>query len=673
MQYTYPQFLWALLALAIPIIIHLFRFRRYKKLMFPNVRFLKEIKEDTSANRKLKHLLVLASRLLALAALVFAFAKPFIPVGDDVIAGKKAVSVFVDNSFSMKSLSQDVPLIDKAKTQAREIINAYAPDDAFQVLTNDLEGRHQRIVSREEALNYIDEIEVSPVVRPLQLIVERMKQTLNRSEASQKITYLISDFQNSIADFDEIQDTSYQYNLVPIRSVQQNNVTIDSAWLQSPVQMVGQTNTCLLQIKNYGESTAESVQITYTSNGQTKPVGTVTIPAQGTIIDTFKLPVLEAGWQTGEFSINDYPIQFDDKMFIAFKVEATQKVLIINDRQENIFLKSAYSGAPNFETSTAKLTNLTFSDFDKNNLIILNEPTEISSGLATELEKYLQNGGNIIFFPSARGNLNSYNALLGQLNMGNLQAFENAPNEVSRINENDYIFEDVFKKVSNRLLLPKVKGYFPMTPNQGAGIPLLQYRDGKTFLHKERVGNGQFFLCTAPLDKAYSDFVNNAAIFVPFLFKSAILKGQKPKIARFIGSQDVVEIPHSPNNTRNVYKLKSADDEFIPQQTFSGSKVLMSAGNSLNLPGLYRVVDAVDSAVYQLAYNYDRRESNLSLMNDEALANLSSFNVLTAANQQNIGQTIGERSQGKQLWRKFLIAALIFLIVEVLLLRFWRT
>jgi len=77
MSFVYPWFLWALLAIAIPIIIHLFHFRRFKTVYFTNVKFLKEVKEQTSARSKLKHLLVLCSRILAIAALVFAFAMPY--------------------------------------------------------------------------------------------------------------------------------------------------------------------------------------------------------------------------------------------------------------------------------------------------------------------------------------------------------------------------------------------------------------------------------------------------------------------------------------------------------------------------------------------------------------------------------------------------------------------
>jgi len=100
-QFVYPFFLWFLAALSIPIIIHLFNFRRFKKIEFTNVRFLKEIKEQTQSHSKLKHLLVLLMRLMALAFLILAFAQPFVPTKSTESSGQQIVSLYIDNSFSM--------------------------------------------------------------------------------------------------------------------------------------------------------------------------------------------------------------------------------------------------------------------------------------------------------------------------------------------------------------------------------------------------------------------------------------------------------------------------------------------------------------------------------------------------------------------------------------------
>src|ERR1041384_2944175 len=102
MKFANPYFLFALLALAIPIIIHLFNFRKFKRVYFTNVRFLKEVKQDTKAKNKLKNLLILCSRLLAILFLVLAFAQPYIPRDNGAVhTGDKVISVYIDNSFSM--------------------------------------------------------------------------------------------------------------------------------------------------------------------------------------------------------------------------------------------------------------------------------------------------------------------------------------------------------------------------------------------------------------------------------------------------------------------------------------------------------------------------------------------------------------------------------------------
>ena len=115
MSFLYPAFLTALATIAIPIIIHLFHFRRFKKVYFTNVRFLKEVKQETSSRQKIRNLLVLTMRILAIAMLVLAFAQPFLPKSDQVKQGMQAISLFIDNSFSMNARAQEAPLLELAK------------------------------------------------------------------------------------------------------------------------------------------------------------------------------------------------------------------------------------------------------------------------------------------------------------------------------------------------------------------------------------------------------------------------------------------------------------------------------------------------------------------------------------------------------------------------------
>src|ERR1700704_5446958 len=191
MHFLYPAFLFALVSLAIPVIIHLFNFRRYQKVYFSNVQFLKEIQEQQSSRKNLKERLILAARMLALTFLILAFAKPYIPGQNASNAGKQqAVSIFVDNSYSMETLNKEGSLLDEAKRRAKEIASAYNLNDRFQLLTQDFEGKHQRLVSRDEFNDAVDEVKISPQSRSLQQIISRQQSLLDTHNDGIRSVYI---------------------------------------------------------------------------------------------------------------------------------------------------------------------------------------------------------------------------------------------------------------------------------------------------------------------------------------------------------------------------------------------------------------------------------------------------------------------------------------------------
>ena len=166
MSFVYPNFLWALLLLLVPIIVHLFHFRRYKKVLFPNVRFLKNVQKQTQSIKKLRNFLVLLARLLALAFLVFAFAQPYIPIDNqEVSQSDEIVGIYIDNSFSMDNDGKQGPLIEEAKSKARELIKSYLPTDRFLVNSNTSIGRLP--VNQKDAISLVDNIDIDKTTKPV--------------------------------------------------------------------------------------------------------------------------------------------------------------------------------------------------------------------------------------------------------------------------------------------------------------------------------------------------------------------------------------------------------------------------------------------------------------------------------------------------------------------------
>jgi len=672
MQFLYPSFLWALLAIAIPIIIHLFYFRRFKKVYFTNVKYLEEIKEETSSRNRIKNLLILFSRILAVAALVFAFAQPFIPQGDTVKKGNNAVSVFVDNSFSMNALQNDIPLIDIAKEKARQIINAYSEEDKFQILTHAFEGRHQRLVSREDALALIDEIDITPAVRDLSKVINRQKQAVDAKEENE-ILYLISDFQKSINDLATYEDTTSELNLLPLQAVQEKNVSLDSVWLEAPVPMINQNNKLLVKITNQSDEEVEGVRLSMLKDGQEKPEGIFNIPPRTSVNDTINLSLLKAGWHKAELKISDYPVQFDDRYLVALNVPENIKVLAINNNIDNRYLTALFKGLNLYNLTNQNQNRVDYSKIKEFDLVILYDLREISSGLASELDNYIVNGGNVIVFPGADASLQSYNNFLNNLSANNLQVLKEEKKTVSALNDEEFIFKDVYEYVGRNITLPTTNKGFGLTNYQSrAQESLLRYRDGSNYLVKYVRGDGHLYLCTSPLNSEANDLVLNAEIFVPMLYKMAIAATRTQKISYTIGADEVIEADNKITDGDLVYTIKGVE-EFIPGQTNLGNKILLNVNNQISEDGFHSL-GLDNESMADLAFNYDRNESNLEVSSPstmEALANNPNINLLDASLKANFSSYINEKDKGIVLWRWCLIFALIFLAIEILLLRLW--
>ena len=672
MQFIFPAFLFALAALAIPIIVHLFHFRRFRTVYFTNVRFLREVKEETSNRRKIRDLLVLLMRCLAVAALVLAFAQPFLPRNTEgVKKGTQSVSIFIDNSFSMNALSKDLSLLEKAKEKAREIIKAYAADDKFQILTNDFEGRHQRLVSKEEAFAFVDEVKTTPSVQDVSKVLARQQQALNSDKSPNKTAFLLSDFQKNVTDLPNFKDSLMEVNLVPLVAVQEKNIGIDSAWFESPIQMMNATNPLIVRITNFTNEDVENIKLSVNIDGQDKPVGLVKLKAKASVEDTVNITVLRTGWHEAKLSITDYPVQFDDHYFFTFNVPNQINVLSIGD-SENRFLQSALTGVRSFKWENQPSGNVAYSQFPQFQMIVLNNLATISSGLAAELTQYVKNGGNVLVFPAPSVDLAAYSNLFNSLQSNNLNAFETAPREVVSVNTDEFVFKDVFLNKNANLKLPSTTGNYRLTNRNGEN--LLAYRDGSSFVTKNRIGQGNLYICASPLDDRFSTLARSGDVFVPMLYKMAISSAKEGKIGYTIGKDDYLEADSKGIAGGTSYKMKGAKEEFIPEQRIVAAKAILGVKDGTKDAGFYSLFTRPDSILYKFGFNFDRRESVLDYYTAKDLKTYERKNlkILDDTAEANMTAIVGERNQGVPLWRWCVIAALLFLALEVALLRFWK-
>ena len=668
MQFLSPGVLWALAALAVPILLHLFYFRRFRKVAFTNVRFLREVKEETQRRSRLRNLLVLALRLLAFAALVLAFAQPFLGGVAEEAAPPERVAVVVDNSRSMAAQSSDVALLERAKQRTRELIRAHGEATEFQLITNDVDGASSRWLTQEDALASVDGIGFGASPQTGTQLLQRVLVTGGQAPP----TYLLSDFQASQFDAAALAaDTALRPVLVPLAAVETRNVAIDSAYLLSPVQLVGEPVEVVVLLTNYGDADAESVRLSAVVDGNTQPFGLRAVPARATVRDTVTLSVTQAGYTRAELRITDFPIEFDDRYYVAFEVRDRLEVLVIADGPTRPELAAAFPEGSPLRLTANRASNVNYSALASYDLIVLDDLAAVPSGLTQSLAEAVAAGSKVLVFPaaSAAGGAGGYAALLQALQLPSLGAAEEGTFEGARLNTQSFVFSDVYERLPRNTKLPSARIRFAL--GAAGAEPLLSFRDGRPFVVAKAGAGGIAYLSAAPLAPEGSDFARAGEVFVPMLYRMAFSGGTARPIAQTIGAGGVVEVPVPTELGEGALRMRSGGEAFVPAQRRVGRTAVLSFGQAPARPGHYDVVDAGDSTLAVVAFNLDRRESPMTFLDAGDLAD-AGLVVYDGDSAAALEAALATGSLGTPWWPYLVAAALAALLAEALVLRFWR-
>lgn len=680
MHFVYPQFLFALFAVTIPVIIHLFNFRRYKKIYFTNVKYIKNLQQQSKKKSNLKHLILLIIRILIISCIVIAFAQPYFLNKNNKInhAKKKYVSIFIDNSFSMQAHDNNFNMLETAKKKAKEIASAYNSNDLFQLLTNDFEGKHQRFYSKTEFIDMIDDIKISISSKKISEIIKRQKDILTPIKSPNKELFLISDFQKNMCDFKSIvPDTNISSYLIPLYAENSNNLYIDSCWVNIPFYKSNQNVILNVRIKNSSSETYDKKTLKLFINNIQKAIANFDIKPNAEIVVKLNYVINNPGINQGKLKIIDYPVTFDDEFFFSYFVHPKIPILVINNQNENKYLNSLLGNDSLFFYKNVNINNLDYSIFSNYNLIIINELKTITSGLAFKLNNFIKNGGSLMVVPADNINFENYNTFLNSVKADIFSSVDTNNTKISSIDLNSELFNNVFEKIPKNIKLPDIYTHYVInTLSKSNQITLLRLRNNDSFLNEYKYKKGKVYLFAAPFNKAAGNF-QNYAIFVPTIYKIAFLSNTLSKLFYTLGKDEYTEINAS-NINDNLFKIKGINNniEIIPEQKKILSKTYLFLHNQIKKAGNYFVVNNENKNIKGLSYNYDRKESYLkyyskdldSILDD---ANISNFYIIKSKDK-NLTKVLTEINKGVNLWKLFLIFALILLLSEVIILRVWE-
>ncbi|MDG1426151.1 MAG: BatA domain-containing protein [Flavobacteriales bacterium] len=667
MIYQNPYLLYALFAIAIPILIHLFNLRKHKVIYFSSLRFLKEIKTKNKKKSRLKNILILLCRILAITFLILAFAKPFVPAKNK--SEKNDVFIYLDNSLSMDIDFGNGNLFNIAKMKAYEIIDSYPENHNFYLITNSFLSKNNFPYTKDAIKSQIDNTSSNSAIKSFKDILSRVE-----SVSMKNHLYYISDFQKSTflsSTINEMNvDCSVSFIIVENQDV--TNISIDSVFIKEPIfdnniEVVINVNLS----NNSSQDIVDEVIFLFIDDKQ-KSQQLLSLLAGEKKTISFTFQTTKKRFVNGHIQTNDSPISYDNKFYFSIPTVNKINVYSINENNDNnAFLSLFKKDSTLFNYLSNNKGNINYNLIENQNLIILNEVISLSPGLLKSMKSFTKNGGSLIIVPPSNlDNINNYNLMLNALNINLISNINTNNIKINKFISDHPIYKNVFLKSNEKINYPNsTRSYSINKRNYSSQI--INYANNNEFLSSFSNGSGLIYQFSSPLDKSFNNFTTHA-LFVPTLINIANTALQIQNIYNIINENDKVIINNEiPKNELPHIILDQID--IIPTLKINNGVLELDINNQITKNGIYSI-NIKDSTVNYVAYNYKNEENNtitLSINEIEEFISKNKFSNIDILLSKNklFKSIITEKEIGKEYWKLALILSLIFFGIEIFLLK----
>ncbi|MEJ2004256.1 MAG: hypothetical protein P8X57_04670, partial [Cyclobacteriaceae bacterium] len=516
--------------------------------------------------------------------------------------------------------------------------------------------------SKREMEELITEIKYSGIPRTVEEVNSRLDRDM---EGATRNVFWISDFQQAtLGENLNVFDTVNQVNLVPLSFSNSSNVFVDSLYVENPLMITDEQVRLHVIFGMIGTGSREVIAKVYMDGVQS---GTANVELEGNGLKEviFDLSVDRSVPHRGKIVFEEFPVTFDNEFNFVINVPEKISVLEIKDGDSTTPVELVYSNGELFNIYSQPASNLDYNLIELSDLVILNGLDAPDIPLVSALNKYLGNGGVMLVVPGKSPEMESYRLIQG---LAGLDPLDSAA--MTGLLPPDYdnpFFSNVFEERTDRIKMPLAK---PVLNHRGPVESILKFPDGSPFLSYSR-SRGDLYVLAAPLDEDYSSFARNA-LFVPVMYKIAVSgRTEQNELYRFI-SRSSFSFKQDTTILNSLYRLERDDEEIIPQQRIDGNRIYFDVPRFTLTPGFFELFRDEDF-LGLVAFNTDPEESDIRQLNPSQVREEfqgEQIDVIGAESQEAFAGAVSEKYIGKTLWKEALILALLFLLAEVLLIRF---
>jgi hypothetical protein len=640
MQFKHPEVLYFLFLLVIPILVHLFQLRRFKKEYFTNVQFLKELSVQTRKSSTIKKWLLLLTRLLLLTFLILAFAQPFFAAKESKM-NTNEMYIILDNSYSMQAKGKKGELLKRA---VQDLLEHTPEAQNFSLITATETYWNTDIKSLQKDLQNLN-YSASPF--RLENLIAKVNA---RKSAFNKDIIVITD----AVGLEENQTKSFRKDdnvyFIIQEAEQKNNIAIDSVYIQQTLDSFYEIR---VKLSANGEDFT-AIPIALYNNNKLAAKTILNFDAKEKTIN-FTIPKEDFH---GYVSVSDKGLEYDNTYYFSISKPSKTNVISIGDTDKSNFLGRIYTN-DEFNYNNFPIANLDYNALDKQDAIVLNEVKDIPQALQTTLKSFVTKGGNLVIIPAQESNPESLNAFVGNFGALNFKTATQSEKKVTKINFNHPLFSTVFEKKIENFQYPSTKTSFGLTSTTAA---ILSYDDQSAFLTSLANDLSSVYVFAAPINKGNSNF-QNSPLIVPTFYNMA-QNAQKTGVNAIIIGENQPFVVDAVLSKDEILTIKNTTESFIPVQQVLNTKVKMSFNDNPSQAGNFGIVNGTN-LVQNISFNYNRTESNLTLANPNIAGNFKEIEDI-----ETVFNTIQTDRTDTQIWKWFVILALLFLALELLIQKF---
>ncbi len=688
MTFLNPAVLIGLIAAAIPVIIHLLNLRKLKKIEFSTLAFLKELQKNKIRKIKIKQWLLLLLRVLIILFIVFAFARPALrglSIAGTTSAAKTTAVIIVDDTFSMSVLGQNGSYFNQAKDFANKIIMQLKEgDEAALIFLSESNPKKNLTNDFGSLINELNQKDISFSKPELNKAITTAAQLVNMSNNFNREIYVLSDFQKNVipseemkTDLSEILNEYVKLYYIPFSEKSVFNLGLDELKINTQIFEKDRPITFSVSVTNYSDQNIQNEVLSLFLNNKRSAQKSFDVESGKTTMIDIEAISDATGFIDVVAEIETDDIENDNKRFSSLFIPDKISVLIISDdNSSSRFLKFALQTIGSEKISIDERNSNQLGGLQLKNYDVVFLCSENSSQHASKLNQYLIEGGSLIIVPSINAELNKINDLLQKFNLPLAAGFAGKLNDKSlslqfdKIDFDHPVFMNLFKKDDKKNIESPSINYFLKYLTQGKGSSIISLTDGSSFLSEFKSGNGKIIFFNSAFDLSWGNF-SIKTIFAPLIVKSVFYLSQKENMQKSLVAGDPIKV--------DLNKVKSVPVKIVrPDSTIDFLNVDLTNQKfveyaNTNLAGFYKIFSD-NQLIDNIAINFESSESNPVYANEkdfEKYLEQINFkgNFIAVDKNKNPFETINQARFGSELWRMFLIIAILIAVTEMTLAR----